>query len=130
MKYAITPHLARPMPRGFNLRTPLDALIDAEALHATPEATIEASQVEEALSTIFREGNIGEVGWAAEYRDAGNRSLSVGDVLRVRPEGRPEAEDSDWYVVMPMGFATVSWDDIYDLLTGESYRDAVEGKPA
>lgn len=116
-KFKMTPHLADHMPRGFSFRTSLDALVDAEGLYECPTAIIEAPTVDEALSALFRECNIGERGYAKAYRDAKNRSLSVGDVVAVREADDAPAVDDTFYVVMPTGFETVDFDDVHELLT-------------
>lgn len=126
MKFKMTPYLTDEMPHGWEVKTPLDALIDANALFECPTATIEADTPEEGLSALFRVCNIGEEGAYVEaYRGAKNRSLSVGDVVSVRPADAPDTEDSTFYVVMPLGFETIDWDDVYELLTAHAtwYED-------
>ena len=48
---------------------------------------VQASSVMEALDKIYEAANIGEHGWAAEYRAARSRSLSGGDFIQILESG-------------------------------------------
>jgi hypothetical protein len=62
-------------------------LDDIAFLRIYPEILwVEASSDEEAIQTAYRTTNIGTTNWAMRYREAGCRSLSVGDVVIVDGE--------------------------------------------
>jgi hypothetical protein len=62
-------------------------LDDIAFLRIYPEILwVEAESQEDAMRTAYRITNIGTTGWAMRYREAGCRSLSVGDVVIIDSE--------------------------------------------
>jgi hypothetical protein len=77
------------------------------------DLVVEADSVEVALNVAYREANIGENGWAAEYRAARQRSLSVGDVVLVVDESTSRFTV---HQVLSYGFGELRLADVQPLL--------------
>ena len=66
-------------------------------LRAYPEyLRVDATSVDEALDIAYREANVGTYGWASRYRDNGQRSLSVGDVIIVNGRDSYQCLPQTW----------------------------------
>jgi hypothetical protein len=88
--------------------------------------TVDADSLDAALNYAFEAGNIGVDGWAAGYRAAGCRSISVGDVLFVHIEGSGVVARQ----VLPFGFGTVSYACAVAIVGDEAGRRALIGPVA
>lgn len=72
-----------------------------EALYAWYEPLIvEEDSAQAACDRAYAEGNIGTQGWARRYREGKQRSISVGDVIKVETEGE---ETTYWQVCSHWG---------------------------
>lgn len=78
---------------------------------------VDATNVDEALDIAYREANVGTYGWASRYRDNGQRSLSVGDVVVVN--------GLTSYQCLPMTWARLEDEAAVDALRAEVERAEV-----
>jgi len=97
-----------PQLRGFGRFEPAK-LYAAAGFTLTPAGQPSADQVKGALETVFEQLNIPDPDqpWAIAYRQAGHRSLSVGDVVVIG--------ETAW-ACAPSG---------WDLLTADQLHDAI-----
>ena len=86
---------------------------------APPASAQQQKAIMEALETIFVELNDEPTQqWAQDYRAAGNRSLSVGDVVVLG--------EAAW-VVAPVGFERISSDDLATAMVPVARDERVSG---